>query len=518
MKNRDDFPKKVVDPLKARVNNRCSNPICRVPTTGPTTDHEKVNNIGIAAHITAASPGGPRYDPFMSKEERKSIKNAIWLCSNCSIKIDRDPNKYSVNDLLSWKESAEKKASEELGKKLPDDNYVIQSLATALTGQSSIFLPNLLSNASKATSMSLETLDPRFFIKTNYCNGLTSFELRAKEPVDTQIFVNKKFTDEFIEKYTKLKEHGEKLVIDSQAVEIKGSPLLREIFSQQGRLEVTQNLNKKTIQKLWVEHPTTPENIQFYDIVGSVAIGTNSMTFDGSTCDNIFSINYRINHHQFGKSNINFTFSINFKIWDDKDIVSLPYFDSIYELMNKINEGWILHSSMEIEGKKLFAGTVNNIQENEYFKSAHSQLHYIKIISGICQKLNISIKYNHAYEYTADEHRRATEVYQIMSDGISVGKISINDNAKCTLEATDDLSNIRMILDAKDKPAAIRIEQLEQETITPFSQAVLLPKFNHTLSEVTPIIKTDISNLKPGDLVEVEWVPTEDCKYTIDTV
>jgi len=96
MSNRDDFPKKVIEPLRARVNNRCSNPNCRVPTTGPTTDNEKVNNIGVAAHITAASPGGPRYDPSMRKEERKSIRNAIWLCSNCSIKIDRDPSKYSV--------------------------------------------------------------------------------------------------------------------------------------------------------------------------------------------------------------------------------------------------------------------------------------------------------------------------------------------------------------------------------------------------------------------------------------
>lgn len=516
MTTRDDFPKKVIEHLKSRVNSRCSNPSCRVPTTGPTTD--KVNNIGIAAHIYAASPGGPRYDSSMSKEERKSIKNAIWLCSNCSIKIDRDSSKYSANDLLSWKEKAEQKASEELGKKLPDDNYVIQSLATALTGQSSIFLPNLLSNASKATSMSLERLDPRFSIKTNYTNGLTNFELRAKEPVDTKIFINKHFEDEFIEKYTNFKEHGEELVIDSQAIEIKGSPLLENIFSQKGRLVVTTILNKKTIQKIWVKHPTTPEKIQFYDIIGNVALGTSSMSFEGSTCDNIIKIKYRINHHQFGKSDANFTFNINFKEWDNKDISLLPYYESIYELLSKINEGWIFHTSIDVEGKTLFAGTVNDFRKNEYFKSAHSQLHYIKVVRGICKKLNVSINYDHTYEYSADEHLRADEIYQILSCGISVDKISINYNAKCTLEATDDLSNIRTILDAKDRPATIRIEQLEQETISPFSQAVLLPKFNHILSEVTPIIKTDISNLKPGDLVEIEWEPTENCKYTIVAV
>ena len=518
MSNRDDFPKKVIEPLRARVNNRCSNPNCRVPTTGPTTDNEKVNNIGVAAHITAASPGGPRYDPSMRKEERKSIRNAIWLCSNCSIKIDRDPSKYSVKDLRNWKKTAEQKASDELGKKLPDDNYVIQSLSTALTGQSSIFLPNLLSNASKATSLFLERLDPRFSVKSNYVNKLTSFEIRAKETVNTKILVNRDFTDEFIEKFTNFKEHGDKLIIDSQAIEIEGSPLLKKIFRPKGHLELTNTLKKKTIQKIWVKNPSTPEQIQFYDIVGDAVLGTSSMTFKGSTCDNIIAIKYRIYHNQFGKSDINFTFSINFREWDNKDISFLPYCESIYELLNKINEGWEFHSSMEIEGKKIFSGTLNDFRESEYFKCAHSQLHYIHVISKICQKLNLSVVYDHSYEYSAEEHMRATEICHILYGGISVDKKSINDNAKCTLEAADDLSNIHTIIAAKGKPTSIRFEQLEQETITPFSQNVILPKFIHILSEVTPIIKTDISNLKPGDLVQIEWEPTENCKYTIETV
>ncbi len=242
------------------------------------------------------------------------------------------------------------------------------------------------------------------------------------------------------------------------------------------------------------------------------------MTFEESTCDNIIAIKYRINHHQFDKSDINFTFSINFKEWDHKDISSLPYFDSIYELVKNINEGWVFHSSMDVEGKKIFTGAVNNFPNNEYFRSAYSHLHYIEAISGICQKLDISIIYDHSYEYSADEHLRATEIYEILSGDISKEKNSINDNAKCTIEASEDLSNIHIIIEAKGKPTSLRFEQLEQETISPFSQALLLPKFNLTLSEVIPIIKTDISNIKPHDLVEIEWEPTDNCKLTIVAV
>jgi hypothetical protein len=97
-----------------------------------------------------------------------------------------------------------------------------------------------------------------------------------------------------------------------------------------------------------------------------VVIGTSSMTFEGNTCDNIISIRYRLNHHQPGISDSNFTFSLNFKEWDNKDITSLPYFDSIYEILNKINEGWLLNTSMDFEGKKLRNCSLDKAWPNYY--------------------------------------------------------------------------------------------------------------------------------------------------------
>lgn len=51
---RDNFSKAIIETLKARVAHRCSNPDCRVPTSAPSSN-DKVNSIGIAAHICAAS-------------------------------------------------------------------------------------------------------------------------------------------------------------------------------------------------------------------------------------------------------------------------------------------------------------------------------------------------------------------------------------------------------------------------------------------------------------------------------
>lgn len=68
---------------------------------------DKATSVGVAAHITAASFGGPRYSTSLSRIQRKHINNGIWLCNTCSTYIDKDPGKYTVELLYKWKNKAE---------------------------------------------------------------------------------------------------------------------------------------------------------------------------------------------------------------------------------------------------------------------------------------------------------------------------------------------------------------------------------------------------------------------------
>lgn len=104
---RDNFSHTVKQALAARVGYCCSNPDCCRPTSGPNYDAEKAVNIGVAAHISAASSNGPRYNPAISSEERKFINNAIWLCQNCAKLIDSDETHYTIELLQDWKRKAE---------------------------------------------------------------------------------------------------------------------------------------------------------------------------------------------------------------------------------------------------------------------------------------------------------------------------------------------------------------------------------------------------------------------------
>jgi len=111
---RDDFPKTVLESLAKRVGNRCSNQGCGKLTSGPHTEDNKSLNVGVAAHITAASSGGPRYDTSLSSDERKSIVNGIWLCQSCAKLVDNDKERYTAALLAEWKTSAEQRALKEI--------------------------------------------------------------------------------------------------------------------------------------------------------------------------------------------------------------------------------------------------------------------------------------------------------------------------------------------------------------------------------------------------------------------
>jgi hypothetical protein len=122
MSKRDDFLKPVRDVLARRVGYKCSNPNCRILTTGPGDSAGGTVNVGVAAHITAAAKGGERFDPNLTKEARGSAENGIWLCQIHAKLVDDAPERFTVDLLREWKRLSEQAARleiEELNKGLP---------------------------------------------------------------------------------------------------------------------------------------------------------------------------------------------------------------------------------------------------------------------------------------------------------------------------------------------------------------------------------------------------------------
>ncbi len=117
MGNRDEFSKATRQAVALRAGYRCSMPDCRRPTAGPSEEsYGSYAVIGQAAHIHAAASGrgARRYLETMTEDERADISNAIWLCANHALLIDRDEATYTPEALRAIKREHELLCTEEL--------------------------------------------------------------------------------------------------------------------------------------------------------------------------------------------------------------------------------------------------------------------------------------------------------------------------------------------------------------------------------------------------------------------
>lgn len=170
---RDDFSKPTQRVLAERVNHLCSNPDCRRLTAGPHSEPAKSLKTGRACHICAASPLGPRFDVSQSPAQRKSVENGIWLCATCSDRVDKDFAPLPKEELLRWKEEAERFARQG-GACPPLPNLSIQTMS-GLT-----FRPELDEQISGEDQLRFR--DQQLVLVNNHIHAIRAFQAYMQLP------------------------------------------------------------------------------------------------------------------------------------------------------------------------------------------------------------------------------------------------------------------------------------------------------------------------------------------------
>lgn len=127
MRKRDDFSPAIKRTLAVRAAHFCANPRCLKLTAGPHSDETKALTTGHAAHIHAAAPNGPRFNPDQTPEERKHISNGLWLCRECGDVVDKEDSSHSVEVLRRWKANHETMICEVRTKGYADSLVLLQS-------------------------------------------------------------------------------------------------------------------------------------------------------------------------------------------------------------------------------------------------------------------------------------------------------------------------------------------------------------------------------------------------------
>lgn len=117
--NREEFPARIRHQIEKKSAYRCSNPMCLKVVIGPSHDFQKVINMGVVSHISAASPRGPRYDPTISTKTRTSEENGLLLCRYCAALVDADDVAYPPALLRQWRHDAYQRALDQMGYPTP---------------------------------------------------------------------------------------------------------------------------------------------------------------------------------------------------------------------------------------------------------------------------------------------------------------------------------------------------------------------------------------------------------------
>ena len=106
---RDSFSPPTKELIAKRSGYICAFPNCKRMTVAGSSDRKSgLTMTGVAAHITAASWKGPRYDRGMRAEERAGESNGIWTCQIHGKFIDDNLSKCTTEELRRWKVQHEK--------------------------------------------------------------------------------------------------------------------------------------------------------------------------------------------------------------------------------------------------------------------------------------------------------------------------------------------------------------------------------------------------------------------------
>lgn len=110
--------------MVARSGNTCAYPGCGLLLTIESlAAGDRPKATGKVAHICAASPGGPRYDEAMSKQQRGSADNLIYLCGPHHDAVDAQLDLHTVEFLHETKRAHEAQVARAVRTGLGDVTY-----------------------------------------------------------------------------------------------------------------------------------------------------------------------------------------------------------------------------------------------------------------------------------------------------------------------------------------------------------------------------------------------------------
>ena len=387
--SRDGFTKTTIRLLRERVCLRCSNPDCRVQTSA-SVGKDKVKSIGKAAHICAASEGGPRYEPDMDRADRRSIDNAIWLCGNCHDLVDSDVEKYSVECLLEWKKMAEITSEQEIGKKALTNQDVQNGMAMVMGANPFVINNTALPNVVTALKKSFNEVDSRVEIEFSYINQIQVIELKALESIPISMSFQGSGPNDVETKLTHMFESGESIELNVAEFKVSGSKIF-DILELNEASKVTFIPRNKCAVRLDIKFFTLIDkrlNCEFEQASGEMTAGSVYATYKLSIFDGIIQINLK--HRLNEPDNVDVFLTLDKDLWNDKSLIGLPHFDRVYRFFYLMRICDKIEVAANSEHGEIFTGEITSNTNSNSNLDTHILLNYVKSCRYFLRHLSLN--------------------------------------------------------------------------------------------------------------------------------
>lgn len=500
-----------------RVGYRCSNPDCRVPTLGPTDNPMGASSIGKAAHITAAARGGPRYNPKIASAERRSIANGIWLCSNHADAVDKDSGRFTVKALEKWKVRAEYEAREEQGKPLPSARelavYKTKALGENVSGRSII---SLVTDTFDVARREIEKLDDRVAVEINKHGQETSYVLHAKRDFPFQMHVERPYVEEFKTKFKELRDHGHRLETDVRSVSLTGSRIFELMEENQGKLIIGTLARRAAVQRLVF---TAPGSLQqnVIDVVGQVASGSRSFTFEGTALDGLYRMAYQFPFDQVGvrvTTNIDSRFDLG--VWNGRSINRLQHFERFARFVAALRSGASVHWSLEIEGNQIIEGDSAQFLNPDDCAPFDSMASYISEARDVARHCRIEVPFR-VEVVSAAEAQSLHAVWMLLFKMKRPRDAAIGV-AKVTMQPTDEKAAVKLRQSIESATShAVMIDAQPDQSLSIFGTPVAIGLLTIEYSHATLQFDGPLDAIRAGGSCVMRVVPTAECIIEVRT-
>ena len=413
---RHDFTESTKRFLRENVANLCSNPDCRVLTMASQIDGCSSSNVGVAAHICAAAPGGPRYKLEQSEEDRRHYDNGIWLCTTCSRLIDVDDGSYPEALLRDWKAKALVYARNNVGKQLlPKEDIESKALRNTLdyvSGKDSLFSPDVPSKMVGFIDDQLNQLDGRFAVQTNVVNGTTHRNiLPLTDDASFSILMNEADGEEFRSSLEAMRETGKPIKLSSNSFKFSGSKLFEKLGSEWGDDQklIIKPLAKKVTVDLYAM--SSSNKLLLGSFKGKQYALSRGVRFEAYAFNKLIEISsfYDLAEYKHNplKIKVTYNFSLNAHLWNGKHLNQLPFFNKILMARETLQNGGVLGVGIEFnDGTSLEPPVMAEPNEEQlrFFSNFGDLIDIIDCYKKISEKFSLPVPIYGEFELSAKEY------------------------------------------------------------------------------------------------------------------